>query len=780
MINLVEALSDVSRTNQIKILQSPEEVAEKLFQYLFKSGKGIEYFSIKGWYPKDDYPQNDKQASDTFYVRRHKDIKQEIQKRLAEYGEKPDLSSIQYFLSYSNGDNYVFFLSPNNTHSGWKQLFSEKWSTSNRERIFNLVFKFYILSQGLPSETINGFEELLLVHSKKLKEKKNALTIWGQNLFVKYNYHSVLTLTLSRKCMWFLPKDEYSIMDGDDIGEVLVHNKKKYYYKRNYDARSSNSIVFMRFDSIDENYEKFKQTQLYHYQNLVSKLEGFLEKCNIAHTPLHFQANSYLKNPFIKNIEKVSSLEVINNTGYDLTATDRKFLTNILRYQGVQLLTFYNDGKTISKYTFIEGEDNSCWEISECDSWSNVLLDKNKNYLVFNRQFDEETGSMAYQREDGFWIPSSDVSKKTTVDFYSQLKRRYSFIDSGEFFSTQGINLSKFWAVRNSDGEGTDDTAPVLVYNHLQKKVDRDALYEDAKGFTSGQYLDTDDLIVAYISEQDDINSLTNFIKKHKIKITPEFQKVLIELGIKSWIKESIGNPDVGLPVDSQAFPEKHFYAIYVRSPRNQEAKTVAVEFVYRNGFIYIKGIMHDPRKVMSRFPFLKTRKNQPNILMNDQEYFVDEDNQVYINCYTDDNYTPTLIGRPDILQNLLDGTLEVDRKAKDENSSRLLPLVSYYNGDIKPVNQIKDMICFDLKNETFIQYYVPSGKGLDGKIKRGFRVYHLIGKTYDKRDIPTSELIKHPITALHFNTLTQNILKISENSQSSLLQKVAKVLIEN
>jgi hypothetical protein len=74
----------------------------------------------------------------------------------------------------------------------------------------------------------------------------------------------------------------------------------------------------------------------------------------------------------------------------------------------------------------------------------------------------------------------------------------------------------------------------------------------------------------------------------------------------------------------------------------------------------------------------------------------------------------------------------------------------------------------------------VPSGKGFDRMIKRGFRVYHLIGKTYTKQEIPTSDLIKHPITALHFSTLTQNILKISENSQSSLLQKVAKVLVEN
>ena len=91
-----------------------------------------------------------------------------------------------------------------------------------------------------------------------------------------------------------------------------------------------------------------------------------------------------------------------------------------------------------------------------------------------------------------------------------------------------------------------------------------------------------------------------------------------------------------------------------------------------------------------------------------------------------------------------------------------------------------QNLICFDLHNESFIQYYVPPAKNLEGKIKKGFRVYHLIGKTYLGEPIPTSELIEHPMAALHFSTLTQNILKISDNSQSSLLQKIAKVLVEN
>src|SRR6185503_7101451 len=99
MLNLTESLSDVSRTNQVKILMPPEDVAEKLFQYLYKAGKGIEHFSIREWYTKEDYPKSDKRAADAFFKTRDKNIRLEIQKRLSEYGEEQELSNIQYFLS---------------------------------------------------------------------------------------------------------------------------------------------------------------------------------------------------------------------------------------------------------------------------------------------------------------------------------------------------------------------------------------------------------------------------------------------------------------------------------------------------------------------------------------------------------------------------------------------------------------------------------------------------------------------------------------------------------
>lgn len=774
MLKLTQSLSDISRTNQLEIMEKPENVAEKLFQYLFKLGKGIETFPVDNL---DLSMYEDPSLNE--YQKRHRAIKQEIKKRLAIYNENWKSSDIQYFVSYSK--NYVFFLSPNKTHSGWKQLFCKQ--RTDRERILNSVFKFHILAQDLPAETINGFEKLLLVYSKSLdKDNNDILYVWGQELYINYNPYDVLTLTLTRKNLRFLStKNHYGILDSDDLGEFLLHKRKNYGFSNELDGRRKN---FINFISFNPDYDKFKKTQLYYHQSLIAKLGDFLDECGIAYQAIDFQADHFLENPFIKNVETVETLEIINNSGVDLTGFEKQFLQKFLQHQGVSYITFYNSGKTISTYeqVKVEGEETPCWKITEIIPWSDIELDKGKNYLVFNKLLDEEAGSKAYQRDDGLWKPSTKTNGKSKVDFYSQLKGRFSYLETGEFYSTQGINLAEFRAIKDADDKELNSSSSVFIYNYARKKIDKDTLRLDTQTFTDGKFLDIEDSVACYLIGQNDSENWEKFCQKHNIKISPEFQKILIELGIKNWIRKSLVDSNFGLPVPPQSFSEKQFFAIYVRKPKKQKAKAVAVEFVYKEGFICIKSVMRDVQQIQKRFPFLRTLQNNPDVLKDDQQYFADEATRSFISCYTNDFYTPTLIGRKGILEEMESGELKINRQVSGEHSSRLLPLVMYYNGEVKPVKRIHNMICFDLSNETFVQYYVPPGTGLGQTSKTGFRVYHLIGNTYSnpKRQIPTFELINHPITALHFGTLTQNILKISDNSQSSLLQKVAKVLVEN
>ena len=757
---MITALSDISRTNQLQTIQSHQEIAEKLYLHLFNIGKGIECFSANTL----DLSKYD-DTSLRFYQKRHRAIKQEIKKRLADSGKEWKASDIQYFLSYFEGKNYVFFLSPNKTHSGWKQLFCK--DRSNRERILNLLFKVYLLSEGLPIDTINGFEELLLIHSMNVTKSEKGLVVWGQDVFLNYNFFNVLTLTLSRKRLLFLPEDQYSTVDGDEMGEMLVYKKKDYYYSDKLDARSKNSIKFMRFDNKDEDFGNFKKTQLYHYQNLITKLETFLEVCGIDYKRLNFQTAHYFENSFIKNIESVETLEIINNSGNDLSEDNKQILQNFFANQGVSTISFYHSGKTISTYERIDEEEHSSWKITEIVPWEEISLDTEKNYLAFNKILDEETdSSMAYQH-NGLWYSKKDIHDKPIVDFYSQLKRKMNYLEAGKFFSIQGVNMSEFVGVKDEKSTGFS----VLIYGRkktfwAESQESRDSIIGTAQKF-----------IIEHFLEGGDNKQLDELGDEYhlRIKISPEIQKILIELGIKNWIRKSLARPDTPLAIIPQAFSEQRLFAIYVRKPRKQKAKAVAVEFLYKEGFIYIESVLCDLRQIEKRFPVLRRWKSDPEKLKDGQQYFVDEEQKICISCYTDDFYTPTLIGHESIIGKLENKTLEINRR-KD---NKLLPHILYYNEDVGGA-KMKNLICVDQRNESFIQYYVPPAKSLDPQITRGFRVYHMIGKTFAGKPLSTEELIQSPLAVLHFYTLTQNILKISDNSQSSLLQKVAKVFIEN
>jgi hypothetical protein len=286
--------------------------------------------------------------------------------------------------------------------------------------------------------------------------------------------------------------------------------------------------------------------------------------------------------------------------------------------------------------------------------------------------------------------------------------------------------------------------------------------------------------LLHYLANEDNVDVLEKFYGENRVTISSEFRKALIELGIKNWIKQALRDSNVSLAISPlESCSEKTFFAIYVRRAKYQDPKAVAVQFLYKEGQIYLQTVLRQVNEIESRFPILRKAKNNPDQLIDDQQYYVDETEGIFISCYTNDFFTPTLIGNPKIIEDLKNEVLEVNRR-KDNN---LLPLTMKYSDEIQP---IKDLICLDLKNETYIQYYVPRVQSLRKAVKTGFRVYHMIGSAYSRekmailRKLPTAELINHPLVALHFNTLTQDVLKIHENSQSSLLQKVAKVFIEN
>ncbi|MFZ6027286.1 MAG: hypothetical protein ACOYYS_06195 [Chloroflexota bacterium] len=774
MLNLINEKSDVSRSNQVRILDTPEVIAEKLRQYLHEKGKGIDVFPVRRLL-QDHAPNED-------YIDRDRRIRKEVKKRLGASGQPLENMDIQYFLAESGGESYAFFLTSNRKHTGWIDLF--KTSEKNQEKIINLVFKLHLISQMLPFETINGFEELLIIHKTLEGKGSGELKVWGHEIYVHLNRYQVLSINLSRKCRLF-EDDHFHTLDGDGLGNVLLARSggKRYSFKRKLDGRKKNTIDFMRFDSL----EKFRTTQLYYYQKLMDELESFLSYCGIGYTPPIFQADAYLENPFVDqdDIDTASafnSMTIINNTGEDFSPEEMAFLQNFFTHQGLAEVQIGFSGQTVSKYELVTGEndDDASWKIMEAIPWSSVQLHQGENYLVFNKILDEEeASSMAYQRQkDGLWLPSSEIEDEDVVDFYSNLKRRYTYVSSGAFFCMQGVNVTRFTAIAG------EEVKEMVVMRYSPEKVNDHELQSEARQFTDGLYLDAPDMILAYLRKQTVAEAWHKFCQKHKIKVSAEFKKILSEMKIKSWIRVGLIDPTLGLPVAPQQFPENTFWSIYVSSPWRGETKAVAVKFLFKNGQIFIQEIMTDRSAIQQKFRFLRTSarktKDGESKLFDNQQYFADEEAGIFINCYTAREFTPILIGRPNLIADVEAGNVRIDRTTKGGTSSRILPLVMYYNPETAPIKSIQDRICVDSTNKTFIQYFVPPKMGVNNRVKRAFRVYHLYGYTYQGVQLTTQQLLSNPIVALHFNTLTQNVLKIGENSQSSLLQKVARVLVEN
>ena len=94
------------------------------------------------------------------------------------------------------------------------------------------------------------------------------------------------------------------------------------------------------------------------------------------------------------------------------------------------------------------------------------------------------------QRDDGLWCPSTKLEGRSHIDFYSQLKCKYNYLDTGEFYSIQGINIPEFKIIqqikqgRKKEGEETK----LSVFSHFSN-INADDILQDCQPFSDGQYV---------------------------------------------------------------------------------------------------------------------------------------------------------------------------------------------------------------------------------------------------------------------------------------------------
>lgn len=242
---------------KLKILDNPKNLAEKLFLYLFQNGKGISSFSVK--YLLEDYHKKSK-----FKDRKGELIliETEIRKRLSVYMYQAKDQYVNFFMSNSNGDYMVFYILPDKSHSGWKHFFK---NPSDAERVFNLVFSFYMESKKIKQDFISDYRKLFF-----------DVDVFEQNkLLVQFNIDYTINPATEKDKI--LPKYANHSSGIPDFRLINGFGKRK---KRNSTNTASKAVNTAQKEAVKDS--QFEATKANYSKNMILQLALFLNRCNIS------------------------------------------------------------------------------------------------------------------------------------------------------------------------------------------------------------------------------------------------------------------------------------------------------------------------------------------------------------------------------------------------------------------------------------------------------------------------------------------------------------------
>jgi hypothetical protein len=222
-------------------------------------------------------------------------------------------------------------------------------------------------------------------------------------------------------------------------------------------------------------------------------------------------------------------------------------------------------------------------------------------------------------------------------------------------------------------------------------------------------------------------------------------------------------------PVD---LADQRLTLVSLRRLRNdKDCLSSVVEVEIRDGFIRILGIQRyrNNEELLLLHPFLEQRRGA---LFDGGFFIYDRDNGHLLTTYS--SRMPAIIGNPSIDfidpdQELLNPAGKVTRSHKDP-ASVILP---YY---LSPTGK-KATRAYIQETGPDLLYFVAGAQGAKAKIDRQNLIYNVL--VFD-RSGQLLRAIDQPITHTFFNSMTFNVLRVGENSKMSLLQKIARLPLEN
>jgi len=232
------------------------------------------------------------------------------------------------------------------------------------------------------------------------------------------------------------------------------------------------------------------------------------------------------------------------------------------------------------------------------------------------------------------------------------------------------------------------------------------------------------------------------------------------------WLKERVFRHG---EFNDIALPEGEFTLLYVRSlfgkKMNFFASVVDVEIKESSLSIISSKIINSELRLRHECPFLGKRK-----VFNDSFYIYDKLHKTLLTSYSSDR-VPQIIGNT-VVDNI--SMAESEDLTVNRKSATDISVLPYY---LLPKERKQYHHIYLQERGPDLLYFVAPKQRPNQEIAKQNRISNIL--TFDEGG-NLLKALEQPVTKLFLSSFTEDILKINEVSKSSLLEKVAKLYLEN
>jgi len=540
------------------------------------------------------------------------------------------------------------------------------------------------------------------------------------------------------------PSDQDQMSMTVDVGRGQMLDIVKFY---------SRSKTFKQVDArkrplpgISLKHLGMRRTRLYYLLVISEFTDAILREAGIPFAQEEFQATHVITDAFIpaKAIAQlVTPLAVVSASGVPLTEREKRAFSDMGTYLGPD---------------FWESSASRCLfqqpNVTFLDNVP-VELHNDRNYLFINGkpQFKRGTAS----------IPTKDGQKR----YYLQPQRAYALLEAGT----------------------TDaDAYTVLKFRHLM----------DTDGFScsmQGLNIEPADLGLIQRYQVEESGSRKRDPSKKAEGVREKAKRVLLELSIKECLGQHKSIPAPAIPADLQPAALTVLATRHIRVRRNQYKQLISSVLVScEKGEIRVVSTAKSrwstdyecALRFLLKYPFLQPDEKH----IRDRQFWI-VDNQTGDRLRV---WSGSFV--PKILFNAIYPSIEDLLALQEEELRESHPggfgyyskshkwnFLPYYmhafdDGVLHEKFQEREAIYAQDRGE-FLRLFIPSAEAISGRRAnlscfRDIMVYRLDGS------LVQAGLLEHKLVRIYLHTMTAGMLVAANNSKMSLLEKLARLQLEN